>query len=115
MQAQRYDEKIATRFKEPRLVPNGKTINQYKWEQLVYDDDTFNEEFQRVFNKPNVPEADNLTPDTHDGYQNMEVELDKGGDNPKMSRVVKRAEYNEVNTIVVFHQNPIIDTRIYEL
>ena len=40
-----YNDKIYTRFKKSGLVPNGKPINQYKWEQLVDDNDALNKEF----------------------------------------------------------------------
>ena len=64
------------------LVPNGKTINKYEWEQLVDDDDAFNEQFQHIFKTPDVPEAKNITPGTHDEYLNTEVALEKGGGHP---------------------------------
>ena len=74
------------------MFPNGNPINLYEWEQLVDDDDAFNDVLQHFLNSPEVPEVDETTPDTHYGYLNIEVSLNKGNEHPQISRLNKIAK-----------------------
>mmetsp|Transcript_23475 Transcript_23475/g.35638 ORF Transcript_23475/g.35638 Transcript_23475/m.35638 type:complete len:113 (+) Transcript_23475:2354-2692(+) len=69
-----YNEKIANRFKEPRLLVEGGIPTAQEWEEFLEDDEESAEEFQRLYDKVDVPEADNeFDPDTYDHYLNMEL------------------------------------------
>jgi hypothetical protein len=71
---------------------------------------------QRVFNNPEVEEADDSwTPDSYDGYVNMELALDRGGEHPEAAKVTKRLKDKDGNPIGTEHSNPILDTRMYEV
>ena len=45
----------------------------------------------------------------------MEVALENGGDYPQIARAIKRTKDNDGNEIGVDHQNPIMDTIMYEV
>ena len=52
------------------------------------DDPDFVEEFQKVIDHPDIPEADSHTPEVlDDTYVNMELALDRGGDGPAFVKV----------------------------
>ena len=58
------------------------------WAELANDDKDFQYEFNKVFDKPAVKEADEeFTPDFYDNYVNMELTLDQGGNRPVFARV----------------------------
>ena len=45
----------------------------------------------------------------------MELALDQGGEQPKYARVKKRLKDNQGLPIVISSDNPILDTRMYEV
>ena len=45
----------------------------------------------------------------------MELELDQGGEQPKYARVKKRLKDNQGRPIIIETDNPILDTRMYEV
>ena len=48
------------------------------WDELAENNINFKEEFNRLFNNPDVKEADNeFTDDSYDEYMNMELKLDQ--------------------------------------
>ena len=65
----------------------------------------------------NVPEADaNFTLDLFDDtYLNMELDIPIYGDEPDFSKVTKRLWDKDRLTIGRAHNNPILDTRMYEV
>lgn len=80
-------------------------------------DEEFNDEFRNVVNDPNVPEADTaFTPDMYDDtYLNMELALPRGGGEVEFARVVKRMRDKNGLPIGTANDNPILDSRIYEV
>jgi hypothetical protein len=88
-------------------------------------DAEFQEEFGLVLNNESIPEADireaqvnadEVTPDTFDTYLNMEISLPRGqNDELEYGRVAKRAKDTDGNPIGVANENPILDTRMYEV
>ena len=80
------------------------------------DNPEFNEEFNRLFSDPNGPEADRYTPEVlEDTYLNMELALPKDGDEPQFARVTKRLRDAHGLPIGMAHDNPLLDSRIYEV
>ena len=53
-----FTDKIAKKFKEDRLLVDGDKPQLDDWADLLDADDAFAEEFQRLFDNPEVPEAD---------------------------------------------------------
>jgi hypothetical protein len=113
----KYDEAIAARFKEERLAKCGDKPDPEDWAELIESDPDFAEEFARTFDNPDIKEADEeFDPDSYDGYVNMELLLDRPGAEPELARVTKRLKDKDGKPIGVAHgNNPILDTRLYEV
>ena len=63
-----------------------------------------------------IHEPDNIfDTEEFDNYINMEFALDKHDNGPKYTRVKKRLKYKDGKTIVIAADNPILDTRMYEV
>ena len=61
-------------------------------------------------------EDDSFDLDSFNQYINMELVLKREGDkDPQVAKVAKRLKNNNGNPIGVFHKNPILDTRLYEV
>ena len=82
----KFDEAIRQRMKSSseqgyiRDKPNPE-----HWADLLKNDDDFQEEFERIFNNYEIPEADEVeyTPDTlDDTYLKIEVALPRDGESP---------------------------------
>jgi hypothetical protein len=94
-------------------------------EQIIpddWDDPQFNEEFVeeygRAINDPKLKEADaDFTPDVYnDTYLNMELTLPRQGAQVQFGRVVKRLTRDKNGLpIGTAHDNPILDTWMYEV
>ncbi len=86
-----------------------------------WDDPTFNKEFVEEFGRtiidPMLKEADQeFTPDTYDDtYLNMELAVPRDGAEVQFGRVVKRLRDKDGLPIGAAHDNPILDTRMYEV
>ena len=80
------------------------------------EDPDFAAKFNRLFENTEVPEAnDTFDPDLFDTYLNMELAIDCRGEHPMLARVTKRLKDHEGKPIGTAHQNPIMDTRMYEV
>ncbi len=80
-------------------------------------DEEFDEEFRNVVCDPKVPEADvAFTPDMYNNtYLNMELALPRGGGEVEFARVVKRMRDKDGLPIGTANDNPILDSRVYEV
>ena len=86
-----------------------------EWSDLLEDDRDFADEFNRLFDNTDVPEADdNFDPDTYDDYINKEISVDQGDVHPVRATVTKRLKDNRGNPIGTAHPYPIMDSRMYE-
>ena len=86
------------------------------WTELAEDEEDFQSEFKTLFDNPDVKEADEeFTPDSYDNYVNMELLLNQGGYRPEFARVKKRLKDANGRPIDVANDNPILDSRIYEV
>ena len=116
-----FDDAIQERFHEKYDKDTFEGASSSKptmemWAELADDDADFKEEFNKVFDNPDVKEADdNFTPDSYDQYVNMELTLDRGGDRPEFARVKKRLKDANGRPIGVANDNPILDSRMYEV
>jgi hypothetical protein len=86
------------------------------WDDPAYDAE-FVQEFGRTINDPNIQEADQtFTPDAFDDtYLNMELALPRDGGEVQLARVVKRLRDKDGLPIGTANDNPILDSRWYEV
>ena len=111
-----FDAEIHRRLKVDDRGYVGSKPNPEDWTDMFAEDPDFKEEFDRIFSDPNVPEADDYTPEVlEDTYVNMEVVLPSGTDSPQLARVTKRLRDAQGIPIGTAHDNPLLDTRIYEV
>ena len=63
-----------------------------------------------------IPEADDIfDTEEFDNYINMKIALDRHDVGPEFSRVNKRLKEKDGRPIVIAADNPILDTRMYEV
>ena len=98
------------------LDDNGELIIPDEWDDPAFSKE-FIEEFGRTINDPELKEADQeFTPDAYDDtYLNMELALPRDGAEVQFGRVVKRLRDKDGLPIGTANDNPILDTRIYEV
>ena len=94
----------------------GDKPNPDDWADLIESDPDFQEEFNNIYNTDSIKEADDFTPDTlDDTYLNMEIALPRDGDGPEYAKVTKRLRDANGIPIGTANDNPILDTRLYEV
>ena len=94
----------------------GELILSDDWEDPEFDP-IFMEEFGTTTNDPKLNEADqDFTPDVYDDtYLNMELALPREGAEVQFGRVVKRLRDKDGLPIGTANDNPILDSRMYEV
>ena len=92
------------------------TLEIDDWDDPAFDSE-FVEEFGRTINDPMIKEADqDFTPDSFDDtYLNMELALPREGGEIQFGRVVKRLRDKDGLPIGTANDNPILDSRLYEV
>jgi Reverse transcriptase (RNA-dependent DNA polymerase) len=87
------------------------------WGDSKEFDPEFQEEFNSVVSDEILPEADaEFTPDIYDDtYVNMELALPRSGGEVEFARVTKRLRDKDGLPIGTANDNPILDTRVYEV
>ena len=106
---------------QPRLQAKSADIsidqNEVRRESLLsleLEDDVFLQEYSRVINDPDVIEADNEA--EGDQYMNMELGLLRGPDGTMIKAKVKKRTLDEAgNPIGKYHENPLLDSRLYDV
>ena len=113
-----YDTAITERFNEVDTQESFSTPSRDKptmeiWKDLADDDEEIQNKFVRVFDNTDLKEDDDqFTPDSYDSYINMELALDRGGEQPKYARFKKRLKDNQGRPIGIVSDNPILNTRM---
>jgi hypothetical protein len=113
-----YDVDIRKCFKEDEEFGfEGAKPTPEDWAEFMEFDPDFQEEFNQIVNDPNIPEADkDFTPDVFDDtYLNMELAIPRDSDGPEYARVTKRLKDKDGKPIGMANNNPILDTRLYEV
>ena len=90
----------------------------YDWIDHPFEEDPdFTEEFLKVVSNNELKEADDtFTPDIYDAYLNMELAIPQGDClEPRLVRVMKRLKDANGLPIGLAKENPILDTRMYEV
>ena len=117
--AQAFDEATKTKIKDSEhIIMEGGKTQPYDWEQHPFEDDPdFTEEFREVISNSELKEADDdFTPDVYDSYLNMELAIPQGDSlEPRLARVTKRLKDANGLPIGLANENPILDTRMYEV
>ena len=116
---QAFDEAIKVKIKDSDhiILQDGKT-QPYDWTDRPFEDDPdFTEEFREVISNNELKEADDtFTPDVYDMYLNMELAIPQGDSlEPRLARVTKRMKDANGLPIGLANENPILDTRMYEV
>ena len=115
-----FDAEISRRFKEEEvddLGYDGAKPNPEDWTEYLQYDPDFQEEFNNIVSDPKLPEADSdFTPDVYDDtYLNMELAIARDGDGPEFAKVTKRLRDKDGLPIGRANNNPILDTRMYQV
>ena len=112
----KFDMAVTAKLKTPTRGFNGDKPNPEDWAELIESDADFREEFEAIYNSNKIKEADDYTPDVlHDTYLGMELALPRDGEGPEFARVTKRLRDKDGLPIGTANDNPIIDTRLYEV
>ena len=112
----KFDVEIHRRLKSDERGYNGDKPNPEDWSDLLEEDAEFREEFAKVFNNNDIPESDEYTPEVlEDTYLKMEVALPRDDTGPEFARVTTRLRDANGIPIGMANDNPILDTRIYEV
>ena len=83
------------------------------WADLIENDRIFREEFERIYNNDEIPEADDedYTPNfLGDTYLNMEVAFPIYGEGPELACVVKLLRDKNDIPIGTANEKPILET-----
>ena len=112
-----FDEQIKGIIRDDNFPLEGNKPDPADWADMLEDDEDFQEEFNRVYQDKDIPEADDtFTPDLMDDtYRNMEVALPRDSEGPEFARVTKRLRDANGLPIGTANDNPILDTRMYEV
>ena len=112
-----FDASVTARVGDiAQFADDGKTHPDDWVADDIYDE-AFMEEFKKVVDDPKVKHADEgFTPDVFDDtYLNMELALPRGGGEVEFTRVVKRMRDKDGLPIGTANDNPVLDSRIYEV
>ena len=112
-----FDEQIKGIIREDDFPFEGNNPDPADWADILEDDEDFQEEFNRIYQDLDIPEADvTFTPDLMDDtYWNMEVALPRDSEGPEFARVTKRLWDANGLPIGTANDNPILDTHMYEV
>ena len=112
-----YDSEIRWHFKEDDFQVEGDKPNSEDWAGFMEFDEEFKEEFNKIFNEDKITEADaTFTPEVFDYiYLNIELALPRDGGESTFAHVTKRLKDANRFPIGTSHENPILDTIVYEV
>ena len=116
MRTRIYSESLTWRSKnrlnEQDLFLEGDKPSPSDWAELMDHDEDFAEEFGKITNNEDIPEADaTFTPEVfNDTYLNMELALPRDEPGPEFERVTKRIRNQNRLPIGTANQNPILDS-----
>jgi hypothetical protein len=79
------------------------------------DDPEWTGEYQPLEPEAAMPEADDFDPEAFDRYLTAEVALSRGGGEPERGKVLRRKRNADGDPIGKAHENPLFDTRQYEV
>ena len=117
--AQAFDEAVRAKIKDSdHIILEGSKTQPYDWTDHPFEEDPdFTEEFHEVVSNNELKEADEtFTPNVYDTYLNMELAIPQGDSlEPRLARVTKRLKDANGLPIRLANENPVLDTRMYEV
>ena len=111
-----YDRQVQPKMqaKSANIIIDEKQVRHESLLSLELEDDEFLQEYSRVINDPDVIEADDEV--MKDQFLNMEVGLPRGPDGSLIRAKVKKHALDEAgNPIGKYHNNPLLDSRLYHV
>ena len=116
---QAFDEAMKAKIKDSEhTILEGSKTQPYDWNDHPFEEDPdFAEEFHEVISNNELKEADDaFTPDVYDMYLNMELAIPQGDSlEPRLARATKRLKDANGLPTGLANENPILDTRMYEV
>ena len=117
---QEFDTAITDRLNdEAHIIIEGGKSQPYDWSDHPFDKDfDFVEEFHSVVSNSEIKDAnEEFTPDNYDDlYLNMELAEPRGDNpNPQYAKVTKQLRDTDGIPIGTVNENPILDSRMYEV
>ena len=105
------DEEIKRCIKSDDFPVDGDLPDPVKWADMLEDDKDFREDFNRIYQHKDIPEADDVftTEIMDDTSTNTEVELPRDTEGPDFARVTKRLKDANGLPIGTANENPILD------
>ena len=102
---------------EQDLPLEGDKPSPSDWAELMDHDEDFSEEFGKIINNEDIPEADaTFTPEVFDDtYLNMELAFPRDEPGTEFARVTKTLCNHNGLLVGTANQNPILDSRMYEV
>jgi hypothetical protein len=113
-----YDVELARRLGTNDFPIEGDKPDPELWADLRETDDDFREEFFKVYQDSDLPNAEDEEPTpgiTDAELLSMELALPRDGDGPELARVKRRKTDRDGKPIGRAHKNPILDTRVFEV
>ena len=114
-----FDESVKLRLRDRvHILEEDGKVESFDWSTHPFNADLdFQEEFNNITSNEEVKEDDDrFTPDTYDMYLNMELVLPQGDSlEPRLARVNKRLKDANGIPIGTADDNPLLDTRMYEV
>ena len=112
-----FDKEIKRHIKNDDWPEDENLPDPVKWADMLEDNEDFREEFDRIYQDKYIPEADAVfAPEIMDDtYMNMEVALPQDTEVPDFACVTKRLKDANGLPIGKANENPILDTRVYEV
>ena len=112
----KFDAGVQVKLKSPVRGYKGDKPDPKDWADLIENDEDFRDEFETIYNSDSVKDADDYTPDVlNDTYLGMELALPRDGEGPEFARVTKRLRDKDGIPIGTANDNPILDSRLYEV
>ena len=113
----KFDKEIKIRIKNDDLPVDGDLPDPVKWADMLEDEEDLREEFDRIYQDKEISEVDDVftLEIMDDNYMNMEVALPRDTEGPDFARVTKRLKDANGLPIGTANENPILDTRVYEV
>ena len=115
-----FDEELCRCIKNDEFPPDSDKPDPEMWADLKESDKDFREEFFKIYQDEELKESkDNIissSPGIADSTMlQMELALPRDGDGPELARVKRRKKDSEGNLIGTANENPILDTRVFEV
>ena len=117
-----FDDQMHRNIGEEQLVNDGEKPDPSYWSDLREKDDSFDEEFFKLYQDDDLPEEEDaeVTVESSPGiaddeFLKMELALPRDGDGPSLARVKRRKTDANGRPIGTANLNPILDTRLFEV